>query len=104
MSTFLLSDTGQVHVIGAQDQMVGQNFWDVGENKKEWIEGNETQKKDNFVLYVNKRLNIRFLKYLTNFTLRTCFLQGFALHATDCFKEFSCFKFGCTMRRLLPDA
>lgn len=89
--------------------MVGQNFvhlWDVGKNKKQWMEGKETQKRDNSVPYVIKRLNIFicFLKNLANFPPRTCILQGFALHATGCFKEFSGSTFGCTMRRLLPDA
>lgn len=41
---------------------------------------------------------------LKNFILRTLFLQGFALLPTGCFKEFSCFIFGRTMKGLLPDA
>lgn len=83
------------------------HLWAVGENKKQWMEGKETQERDNFVLYENKRINIFYVlsEELSKFyTKGLLFLQGFALHATGCFKEFSSFTFGCTMRRLLPNA
>lgn len=107
MSTLPLKRPGWCYRDAVQEyQMVEQNFvhlWDVGENKKEWMEGKETQKRNK---PIPQRINIFicFLENVANFPPRTCFLQGFALHATGCFKEFSGFTFGCTMRRLLPDA
>lgn len=77
-------------------------LWAAGKKGK----GGWREKQDNSAPDVNKRLNIFicFLKNLVDFIPRTCFLQGFTLNPTGCFKEFSCFVFGCTMRRLLPDA
>lgn len=37
------------------------HLWAVGENKKQWMEGKETQERDNFVLYENKRINIFYV-------------------------------------------
>lgn len=87
----------------AQDQMAEQIYaylWDAGRRGK----GGWREKKDNTAPCMDKRQKV-FTCFLKNFhfTPRTCSLWGFALPPTDCFKEFSHFIFGCTMRGLFLD-